>query len=245
MLLKAILVGLLVPPFGFMTLAIAGLILTRFRLRAGLRLMTLALTGLLILAIPAVPAFMIEALERDLPRTVDPKAPPGAIVVLGAEIRQTLDPPHVVIGTMSLERLRTAAALQRQTGLPILVSGGVLQHGAPSIAEIMARSLTEDFLVPVRWQETRSLDTWENARFSAEILRAQGITSVYVVTHAWHMRRSLLAFRDTGLTVVAAPTPPGLRMGPVLEDFVPHQSVWGASYFALHELIGYAWYTIR
>ena len=30
-----------------------------------------------------------------------------------------------------------------------------------------------------------------------------------------------------------------------LSDFLPHASVWGLSYFALHEWIGYAWYAMR
>ena len=74
----------------------------------------------------------------------------------------------------------------------------------------MAQSLTDDFRTPPRWVEAKSADTWENARFSADILRAEGITSVYVVTHAWHMRRAVLAFQGTGLTVtVKAAVPPG------------------------------------
>ncbi len=244
-MLKGILVNLFVPPFGFLTLALIGLALARFKRGLGMGLLSLSLLGLLVLSVPAVPALMIEALERDLPRTPDPATPPTAIVVLGAEIRQTTDTPRIVIGTLSLERLRAAAALQRRTGLPVLVSGGRMPHGSAAIADIMAESLSGDFQVPVRWRETRSIDTWENAHMSAEILRAEGIKSIYLVTHAWHMRRALLAFRDTGLTVVAAPTPPGIPMGLVLEDFIPHESVWGVSYYALHEWIGYLWYAIR
>ena len=38
----------------------------------------------------------------------------------------------------------------------------------------MRDSLTQDFQVPVRWVEDRSRDTWQNARDSAAILRANG-----------------------------------------------------------------------
>ena len=62
----------------------------------------------------------------------------------------------------------------------------------------MADSLRDDFQVPVSWVEDASDDTWENAAFSAEILKKRGIHSVYVVTQGWHMRRAMLAFRHAG-----------------------------------------------
>jgi uncharacterized SAM-binding protein YcdF (DUF218 family) len=76
-------------------------------------------------------------------------------------------------------------------------------------------------------------------------LRAEGITSVYVVTHSWHMRRAVLAFQGTGLTVTAAPTSFDDPLGPDLDDFLPRASGWQTGYFAIHEWIGYAWYKLR
>lgn len=242
---KFILVSLLVPPFGFATLALAGLVLSRSWPRLGYNMLATSLICLIALGTPLVANSMLVALEHDMPRTPLGGAQPGAIVVLGAEVRRTTDDPPIVIGSLSLERLRTAAALQRQTGLPLLVSGGAMRDGVPPVGEIMAESLIADFRVPVQWRETKSLDTWQNAAFSADILRAQGITSIYLVTHAWHMRRALQAFQRTGLTVVAAPTPVDLPVGPAVDDFIPRVSGWQTSYFALHEWIGYAWYAIR
>jgi uncharacterized SAM-binding protein YcdF (DUF218 family) len=51
--------------------------------------------------------------------------------------------------------------------------------------------LQDDFQVPVRWEEGRSADTWQNAEFSARILHQAGISRVYLVTHSW---RCLLIF---------------------------------------------------
>jgi uncharacterized SAM-binding protein YcdF (DUF218 family) len=243
---KFILVSLLVPPFGFATLALASLVLSRSWPRLGRTMLATSLICLIALGTPMVAVSMLVSLEPDTPRTPLVGAQPQAIVVLGAEVRRTKDDPPIVVGSLSLERLRTAAALQRQTALPLLVSGGTLTDGIPPVGDIMAESLIADFRVPVRWRETRSRDTWQNAAFSADILRAQGITSIYLVTHAWHMRRALQAFQRTGLTVVAAPTPADMPVGrPEVNDFIPRVSGWETSYFALHEWIGNAWYAIR
>ena len=109
----------------------------------------------------------------------------------------------------------------------------------------MAVSLKDDFQTPPEWIEGHSINTQQNAQFSAKILEAQGIHSVYVVTHAWHMRRALLAFRPTGLTVTAAPTDLDEPLGPEWEDFVPRTAAWETCWYALHEWIGYEWYAIR
>ena len=245
MFLKSLLVSLLVPPFGFVTLALLALLLPRGHLRMRRVLLGIAIAGLVVLGMPAVADRLLDGLEANVRPAPPGAAPPAAIVVLGAEIRRTSGDPPVVVGRLSLERLARAARLQRQTGLPVLISGGRLQKDLPPIADIMAESMRDDFQVPVQWREEMSQTTWENALYSAEILKKQGITSIYVVTHAWHMRRALLAFRDTGLTVTPAPTPPDRRDGAILDDFLPRAATWNVSYFALHEWIGNVWYALR
>jgi len=70
---------------------------------------------------------------------------------------------------------------------------------------LMAASMQSDFDVTVRWQEGRSTTTWENAKFSYELLAPLGIKRVVVVTHAAHMPRSVWSFEQAGFTVVPAP----------------------------------------
>ena len=242
--LKTLAVAMLVPPFGFATIALLALLLpSRYRPRR--ILLGVAIVGLIVLGMPIVADTILYQLETPAAPPPTGSPPPKAIVVLAAELRHTSDSAAVVVGPLSLERLAAAARLQRKTSLPVLITGGTLQPNTPPIADVMADSLREDFRVPAQWRETRALTTWENARFSAEMLKKEGITSVYVVTHAWHMRRALLAFRGTGLTVTAAPTPPDRKGGVVLDDFIPRASTWVVSYFALHEWIGNAWYALR
>ena len=71
----------------------------------------------------------------------------------------------------------------------------------------MADSLEHDF------PGARAVDGDDVLRYLAmrsaapRMLREHGIHSVYVVTQAWHMRRAILAFQRTGITVTAAPGP--------------------------------------
>jgi uncharacterized SAM-binding protein YcdF (DUF218 family) len=243
--LKSLLIVLLLPPVNLVFVILAGLAMLRRFPRLARCLIGAAALLLLVLAMPAVADTLRCALEQNLPATPPADKPPGAIVILGAEIRRTAGPPQgETVGPLTLERLRAGAALWRKTRLPVLVSGGLIPHQPLSIAEQMRQSLTEDFQVPVRWTENSSADTWQNARDSAAILRAAGIGSIYLVTHAWHERRALMAFAATGIAVTVAPTP--LDPWPELTPFafVPQVSSWQVSFYALHEWLGCVWYAL-
>ena len=234
------------PPTGFVTLIIIGLLLRGRWHRFGRRLTWAATIGLVLLSLPIVSNAALRALETGLPTTPPAEHPPQAIIVLGAEVlSDRKDPFGARAGLLTLNRLRTAAALQRSTGLPVLVTGGITERDTPAVGLVMQHTLQTDFQIPVRWAEARSLDTRENALFSADILRAEGINSVYVVTNAWHMKRALVAFETTGLTITAAPTPAEGMTEPDLHAFLPHAAAWQTAYFALHEWIGLIWYRLR
>ncbi|HEY1413322.1 MAG TPA: YdcF family protein [Rhodopila sp.] len=244
--MKQFLLALLMPPTGFVVLIVIGLLMRGAWHRIGRRLTWAAVIALILFGMPVVSANLLLALETGLPMTPPADHPPQAIVVLGAEvIRAHGEPLGVRPGLLTLDRLRAAAALHRRTGLPILVTGGTTQPNTAAVGLVMAQSLKDDFQTPPRWVEAKSADTWENARFSADILRAEGITSVYLVTHSWHMRRAILAFQGTGLAVTAYPTALDDPVGFEFLDFVPHASDWQTAYFAFHEWIGYAWYMLR
>jgi uncharacterized SAM-binding protein YcdF (DUF218 family) len=244
--MKSLILTLAMPPTGFVVLIVIGLLMRGRWRRAGRRLTWASLIVLIVFGMPILSYSMLLALETGLPLTPPADHPPQAIVVLGGEvIRAHNEKLGIRPGLLTLDRLRTAAALHRSTGLPILVTGGTTQPKTPAVGVVMDESLKNDFQTPPRWVESRSADTWENARFSADILRAEGITSVYVVTHSWHMRRAILAFEGTGLTATAFPTSLDDPLDLDLYDFLPRASGWQTGYFAVHEWIGYAWYKLR
>jgi uncharacterized SAM-binding protein YcdF (DUF218 family) len=238
----------LVPPNLFILLALVGFVLARRTRRAGLVLAAASVVCLYLVATPVVSFVLIrftEMLASAVPRLPLP-APPGAIIVLSAEYRRSNRPDgRDIVGPITLDRLAEAAREGRRTGLPILVSGGWVEGADNSLAGMMAQSLDSDFHVPARWREERSRTTYENARYSAEILRRAGISSALVVTNPWHMARALWSFYAVHYPVVAAPLPEdqALPLSPAI--VFPQIPALVGSYYALHELIGLAWYVVR
>jgi uncharacterized SAM-binding protein YcdF (DUF218 family) len=243
---KHVLLALALPPTCFVVLMAIGLLLGGGFRRTGHRLVWASMILLILFGMPVFSDGLVLALASGLPMTPPADHPPQAIVVLGAEvIRSPSEKLGIRPGLLTLDRLRAASILYRRTGLPILVTGGTTQPNTAPVGLVMEESLTNDFQIPPRWVEANSVDTWENARFSADVLHAEGITSVYVVTHSWHMRRAILAFQEFGLTATAFPTSLDDPLGPDVSDLIPRASGWQSGYYAIHEWIGYAWYKLR
>jgi uncharacterized SAM-binding protein YcdF (DUF218 family) len=149
------------------------------------------------------------------------------------------------VGRHTLVRLRYGAKLQRETGKPVLVTGGKPLGNQRSEAQQMKESLEQDFGVPVRWTEESSDNTFENAAHSFHMLQQENIRRIYLVTHAWHMPRAAEAFRRAGFEVVEAPTGFTTRYRTDLLAFLPRAESLVDSKIFVHETIGLLWYRIR
>lgn len=174
---------------------------------------------------------------------------PQAIVVLGAG-RYSEAPEYGnqdTVSKLGLVRLRYAAELQRRTSLPILVSGGAPDGEKTSEAELMREALVNDFRVSVKWVEGDSRNTHENAVYSAAQLGTTKIDHVYLVTHAWHMRRAAKAFEKIGIRVTPAPT--GFhtlsQKSRELYAYLPSTEGMNQTRIALHEKLAFFWYGLN
>lgn len=216
--LKPILASLALPPLSLIALGLLGLILVARKNRLGLTLVALALALLGLLSCHGAAVW--------LARTVVPQFAPLGIATLKASKAQAI----VVLGggllpyapeygsaqptAHSAARLRYGFWLARQSGLPLAFTGGAgwaARQGpdgakADSEADMAARMALQDYGVTLRWRESQSRDTTENARLLAPMLQRDSIRRVVLVTDALHMPRSVLAFERTGLLVVPAPT---------------------------------------
>lgn len=243
-LLTNALAALLLPPFNGLLPIALGCGLWRARPRLARGLVGGGAVLLFLLSLPAVGDRLLRSLEP-APLDLAQAREAQAIVVLGGgRYRNAREYGDDTVGRYTLPRVRYAARLQRETGLPLLVTGGRPDGGSLSEGETMRRVLEDELKVPVRWVEGESATTRENALFSAPILRAAGVRRVLLVSHAWHLPRALAAFSRAGLEAIPAPTvfAPD-RLTPL--SFVPKVSAMANSADALHEWIGYLWYWLR
>ena len=147
-----------------------------------------------------------NSLSKPVDVTQGGKAP-QAIVILGAGRHyNTLEFNGDTPNAFALERIRYGVWLARRTMLPVLVSGGLAEDDNLPEAEMIKQIIENEYALSVRWVEKQSANTYENAKYTSEMLAAEGIDSIYLVTHAGHMKRSMKSFKKFGLTVFPAPT---------------------------------------
>lgn len=250
-LLTNLVAGFLLPPLNGLWPACLGLLLVGRRPRLGRFLMACGLLVILASALPIVAKSLLRPLETryaPLPESALGELDVDAIVVLGSG--RYRDAPEFGgaddIKGLALERLRYGALLARRSGKPLLVTGGRPDGEGDPEAMAMARVLTRDFGVQVRWAEDKSTNTRENARLTAEILLPANVRRVALVTHAFHMPRSVPEFEAAGFTVLPAPTAYFTDGKPsTMLDLQPRHEVLRSTGYAIHEWIGQLWYHLR
>ncbi len=240
--------NLVLPPSGPILIGIIGLLFLRRR-HVSIILLVTSVVSVYVCSIPFTANVLnhyvqsVTALaERDLEQ-----GKPDVIVVLGGGLYD--DAPEYGADTVNLRtlgRMRYAARLARQTGLPLLVVGGYAEDGPPE-ADLMKPILKEEFGIPTVWVENTSRDTWENAFHSAPILKSLGVDTVVLVTNAAHMPRASESFQRAGLQVIPAPTLffPSQPEAGESYSWIPSYAAVSRLHYALHEALGRLWYRWR
>lgn len=244
------LIKLVVLPPGSILLVL-GLGLVLHRRRIGRILLAAGIASLYLLSSPAVVMPMAALIESaPAPSTVQIRQSGAqAILVFMAGLRQ--GNPELsgadALSALSLQRLDHAASLHRQTGLPIIVSGGSVDGRSTPLAQLGASWLRGQAGIRPLALESASHDTWENALFSKRLLDRRDIQRVLLVTHAFHMPRALWSARAAGIDAVATPfgfvhIPEPYRPQRRASDWLPRASTLEESFLLLHEALGLAWY---
>lgn len=238
--------ALLLPPLSLLLAALLGLLLARSHPRLGHALLVSALALLWLCSTPYFSDGAMHLLEGQSAAVDTQKQPADAIVVLGGGTY--FHAPEYgadTVGDGTLVRLRYAARLQRETGKPLLATGGKPLGNELSEAQQMKTVLEQEFRVPVRWTEDASDNTLENARYSYQLLQQDGIKRIYLVTHAYHMPRSVMVFQAAGFEVVPAPTAFTTHYRTDLLSFLPRATALRNSMYFTHEVIGMLWYRLK
>ncbi|MFT4197083.1 MAG: YdcF family protein [Pseudoxanthomonas sp.] len=202
----------------------------------------LALALLLLFGCGPVTGWMLDGLQRGLADDNARWAERNVIVLLGAGTQRT--PDGVEPSLFAHARIAKAAQLwqacRQQPGRTCLleISGGDALGNGRSEAAVYRRTLIALGVDPADLLlEPRSMNTWQNAQFSAPLLRRAGAQRVLLVSSATHLRRACLYFEHFGTAVT-----------PVRADWLAPRSgpPSGANFLladlALHEYLGIARY---
>lgn len=126
------------------------------------------------------------------------------IVALAAGISDACTPNE-----FSLRRSLLAARLYRQGRAGRLLFTGGTPAGQPCAVATAMAGIAREMGVPgdALVTETASRTTWENAKFSAPILKSLNASRILLVTDQLHMARSAASFARFGFAVERAAVP--------------------------------------
>jgi uncharacterized SAM-binding protein YcdF (DUF218 family) len=186
-----------------LVVAIATLLaVLRFQ-RSSRALYVVAIVAFLLVGSGLPANWLLGNLQDGLPVRHDQWGTANAIVLLGGGSEMTDQGPEM--GAFSYGRLVKAFELyrsckSRSEDCRIVSSAGDTSGYGKSEAELYAEALERlgaarsDLIV-----EGRSMNTWQNAQFTAEILAGQQPDRVVLVTSGLHVRRSVLYFSHFGV----------------------------------------------
>jgi uncharacterized SAM-binding protein YcdF (DUF218 family) len=262
---------LVMPPGIWIVMSLAALFLLKHRQTLQRSLLVSALLMIWISSTPAFAAWLTQQVDSFLhwPKPIQISSLPHhqqyltqnkdqaknqiqAIIVLGGGrrlgVKEFAEYSNQDLSMEALERVRMSAKLARQTGLPILTSGGqpdATDANQHSEAEVMSWVLKNEYALDVKWLEGQSHTTQENARYSFEMLKKEQVNRVYLVTHFWHMPRAQRIFEQQGFQVT--PIPHGFwgieSYTPI--DFYPKSSAFNSVRHVWREVLGSIWYRLR
>ena len=172
-------------------------------------------------------------------------------VLLGGAMRYyNSEMERVVYGSSADRFIQTVALYKKGKIKKILISGGsgLLTQQQFKEAEMLRNVLLEmnipgqDIIV-----ENKSKNTYENALFSAEILKKDfSEKKILLITSGYHMRRSLGCFKKAGTLVEPFSVDEHSGNGQYTPDklFIPDVAILESWNILLHEWVGYFSYWI-
>lgn len=243
------------PPGLILLLFLIGFILIALNRHLGKSIIIFSFITFWLLSTPIITQHLIDGLQKQYSplalNTLNINPQQSAMIILGSGVENALEYANKhALSDSSLSRLQYAVYLYNKTHLPIITSGGNRDRTASTEAGLMKEALTNLYHVPVIMTESNSHTTRDEAALLAPLVKSQGIKTVYIITHAWHMPRSMLTFQHfftpLGITVIPAPMGYSLLQsgGEAFSNYLPLLRALNISVAALHEYVGILWYRL-
>ncbi len=246
---KPILTTLLMPPAGGLFLIVLGILFaTRQRLslrRLGVSVQLLGVALLWVLSCHGAAVWLgAKLLPQPEVATASKLKAQGvqAVVVLGSGAEAfNREYGAAQLNSDGLARLRYGFYLNKTADLPMAFAGGLGWSAAkdsPSEAQLAQDWVASEGKKPLRWLDSESRDTAQNAQQTRLLLQADKIDRIALVTHAWHMPRAVLAFEKAGFTVLPAPMGFIMPEDNALIEWLPSAHGLRKSRWVLREKLG-------
>jgi len=201
------------PALNFLLLMIGALLIKKNRLISKL-IISIAVISLLVLSLTPVSFYLASQLENTPALTTEKirqlqkedNSQKAIVVIGGGRLKKALEYEEIdTLNSVSLERIRYAAWLQKKLDIPVLLSGGSPNNEATSEAVLMNQVMMSSFNIAPRWIESNSRNLLENAQYSSLLLKKANLNEIILVTHASQMPIAIEMFKDSAIKVIPAP----------------------------------------
>lgn len=241
--LKPYLTALAMPPASLLILMLLGAWLIKRTPKLAIRLVVLSAASFWILSTNSfsvwlhnkvIPEYSLVTASELNDKSVQ------AIVVLGGGVVTGLPGGDQQLSKSSLVRLRLGAQLARQSGLPLVFSGGSgwgAKEKNVTEADVAQKVLSEAFGLDLKIKESTSRDTQENAVNTWNLLSRDNVTNIALVTSSTHMPRASAEFTKAGFVVTESAVGQPTVASEALLEMIPSASSLDVSQSVLRELL--------
>ncbi len=245
----SVLKSLILPPGIFVLLIVITCLLLRNAKKLRAYIFFLIIVAFYLISTPIVARHLAGTIEPKIALDLSQAQDAQAIVVLGCNLY--VNAPEYAgaddVSSCVLVRLRYAAEVYSNKKLPLMTCGGSIFDKSETEAEVMANVLGERFKVETKWQEDKSVNTFENVENAVAIFKKEDINKIILVTHAIHMKRASYSFEKNNFKVYAAPTYffSAKSNNSLLLDLMPGIHSLYVSRFVAYETIGLIWHWLN
>ncbi len=141
----------------------------------------------------------------------------------------------------AFKRLTYGIMLAKENSLPLLFTGGGIKkpteaNNAKKDIELFEKAF--NFKIKT-YYENKALDTVENAKYTLNLINKHHLSkNIYLVTSAYHMKRSIIIFKHFGFNVIPKPVEFFVDKNYNFYDYLPNMGNLEKSYKAIHEYFG-------